>query len=72
VQKNGLNGLLSSLAGAKKQMQETVRFPAQGPSLREAIDHIKRLQGTGALTIHYADGKPNGLAEWKTSLKGGS
>ena len=63
-----LNGLLQSLAGmpgAHSETQKSVRFEVEG--IREAMNSIKRLQGTGALTIHFHDGKPNGLAEWKTS-----
>lgn len=33
--------------------------------MREAMDQIKRLQGTGQLVINYADGKPSGFAQWK-------
>ena len=60
-----LNGLLRSLAGipgARAETHETVRFEARG--LSDAMEAIKRLQGTGQLTIHYAEGRPNG-AEWK-------
>lgn len=64
-----LNGLLRSLAGmpgARAQTHESVRFEVKG--IEEAMESIRRLQGTGALTIHFAQGKPNGLAEWKSSL----
>lgn len=65
-----LNGLLRSLAGmpgARAETHESVRFEVDG--INEAMENIKRLQGTGALTIHFHDGKPNGLAEWKTSQR---
>lgn len=67
--KNALDGLLRSLAGmpgARAETQESVRFEAA--SIEQAMDSIHRLQGTGALTINFHSGKPNGLAEWKTSL----
>jgi len=70
VQKRAPDGLLRTLAGipgARSESQESVRFEVD--SIREAMDSIKRLQGTGQLTIHYANGKPNGLAEWKTSRR---
>ena len=62
-----LDGLLRSLAGmpgARSETHESVRFQVQ--AISEAMDYIKRLQGTGALTIHFSGGKPNGEAEWKT------
>ena len=65
-----LNGLLRSLAGmpgARSETHESVRFEVDG--IRQAMDSIKRLQGTGALTIHFSEGRPNGLAEWKTSQR---
>jgi len=65
-----LNGLLRSLAGmpgARAETQESVRFEVAG--IREAMDQIRRLQGTGALTIHFSEGRPNGMAEWKTSQR---
>lgn len=65
-----LNGLLTSLAGmpgGRAQTHQSVRFEVT--AIEQAMDSIKRLQGTGALTIHFADGKPNGLAEWKASVK---
>jgi hypothetical protein len=71
VAKNGdPNGLLRSLAGmpgAQAQTEESVRFEVQG--INDAMEFIKRLQGTGALTINFHAGKANGLAEWKSSLK---
>lgn len=63
-----INGLLRSLAGipgARSETQESVRFEVN--SLRDAMDRIRQLQGTGQLTINFADGKPNGMAEWKPS-----
>ena len=66
---NALNGLLRSLAGmpgARTQTQESVRFEVAG--IKEAMESIKRLQGTGQLVINFHDGKPNGLAEWKSNL----
>ena len=65
-----LNGLLRSLAGmpgARAETQESVRFEVTG--IREAMDQIRRLQGTGALTIHFSERRPNGMAEWKTSQR---
>lgn len=67
MQKEPLNGLLRSLAGipgARSETQESVRFEVG--AIQDAMESIKRLQGTGALTIHFHGGKPNGLAEWKT------
>ena len=69
--KPAINGLLRSLAGmpgARSETQESVRFDAAG--IGEAMENIKRLQGTGQLTIHFANGKMNGLAEWKTLQRG--
>lgn len=69
VQKNALDGLLRTLAGmpgARAERQESVRFEVDG--IKEAMESIKRLQGTGQLTINFADGKPNGMAEWKSKL----
>jgi hypothetical protein len=71
VPKDPPEGLLSSLAGlpsARKQTQETVRFEVA--AISEAMAAIKQLQGTGQLTINFANGKPNGLAEWKTLQRG--
>ena len=65
-----LNGLLRSLAGipgARSETHESVRFEVNG--LRDAMESIKRLQGTGELRIHFADGKPSGLAEWRVSQR---
>ena len=56
------------MPGARTETHESVRFEVD--SIRQAMDQIKRLQGTGQLTIHFADGKPNGMAEWKTSQRG--
>lgn len=64
-----LNGLLRSLAGmpgGRAQTHQSVRFEVA--AIQAAMDQIKRLQGTGQLTINFANGKANGLAEWKTSL----
>ena len=64
--RNAIEGLLRTLAGmpgARTEKHETVRFEVD--SIRDAMDQIKRLQGTGQLTINFANGKPNGLAEWK-------
>lgn len=69
-ERNAISGLLRTLAGmpgARTETQESVRFEVDG--IREAMDQIKRLQGTGQLTINFADGKPNGMAEWKTKPK---
>lgn len=53
------------MPGARTQTHESVRFEVAG--IQEAMESIKRLQGTGALTIHFSEGRPNGMAEWKTS-----
>lgn len=69
MQKSALNGLLQTLAGmrgARTATQESVRFEVN--SIKDAMDSIRRLQGTGQLTINFADGKPNGMAEWKAAL----
>jgi hypothetical protein len=55
------------MPGAHTETHESVRFEAAG--LKEAVESIKRLQGTGALTIHFSEGRPNGMAEWKTSQR---
>jgi hypothetical protein len=52
------------MPGARTATEERVRFEVD--SIKQAMDSIKRLQGTGQLTIHFADGKPNGMAEWRT------
>ena len=65
-----LNGLLRELAGmpgARSETHESVRFEVR--AVQEAMENIKRLQGTDALTIHFSEGRPNGWAEWKTSQK---
>ena len=59
--------MLAGLPGARSQTQASVRFEVNGIS--DAMNHIKRLQGTGQLVINYADGKPNGLAEWKPAQR---
>ena len=67
-----LNGLLRSLAGmpgARAETHESVQFEVR--AIQEAIENIKRLQGTGALTINFHNGRPNGLAQWKTSVRDG-
>lgn len=72
MEKSALNGLLRTLAGmpgARKETQESVRFEVE--SIQQAMESIKRLQGTGQLTINFADGKPNGMAEWKSKLTSG-
>lgn len=66
MEKERLSGLLRSLAGmpgARSETHESVRFEVA--AIQDAMNSIKRLQGTGQLTIHFHDGKPNGLAEWK-------
>lgn len=71
MRKEPLNGLLRSLAGipgARSETQESVRFEVR--AIDDAMDSIKRLQGTGQLTINFHDGKPNGLAEWKSLQRG--
>jgi hypothetical protein len=55
------------MPGARSDMEKRVRFEVNG--LETAMENIKRLQGTGQLTIHFAQGKPNGLAEWKSRGK---
>jgi hypothetical protein len=55
------------MPGARAEREERVRFEVTG--LEEAMENIKRLQGTGQLTIHFAQGRPNGLVEWKTRGK---
>ena len=68
--KNGdPNGLLRSLAGmpgSRARTQESIHFEVN--SIQQAMERIKELQGTGALTINFHQGKPHGKAEWKTSL----
>jgi hypothetical protein len=69
VAKNGIDkrGLLESLSGmpnSRLDTHESLRFDAR--SIGEAIEHIKRLGGTGSLTVHFANGKANGLAEWRS------
>lgn len=64
-----LDGLLRSLAGmpgarAERHESVSVRFEVQ--TIEQAMEQIKRLQGTGQLTINFANGKASGMAEWKT------
>ena len=68
--KNAIDVLrtLAGMPGARTETHESVRFDVD--SVREAMEQIKRLQGTGQLTIHFANGKPNGLAEWKERPRG--
>lgn len=71
MQKEPLNGLLRELAGipgARSETHESVRFEVS--AIRDVMDQIKRLQGTGQLVINYTQGKPNGLAEWKSLQRG--
>lgn len=70
VRKSVLDGLLRTLAGmpgARTATQESVHFEVD--SIRDAMDSIKKLQGTGQLTINFANGKASGMAEWKTKPK---
>jgi hypothetical protein len=63
-------GLLSSLAdipGAHTETHQTVRFEVH--LIEEAMDSIRRLQGTGQLTIHFHNGKANGLAQWISAFR---
>ena len=65
---NGLNGnSLASLSGAKVRLEERVTF--ESSSLQQAVETIRKLGGTGALTISFLNGSPAGTAEWKTSRK---
>ena len=50
-------------------IHESVRFEVD--SIQQAMEQIKRLQGTGRLTINFADGKPNGFVEWNSKLTNG-
>jgi hypothetical protein len=54
------------MPGARAKTQESVHFEVN--SIQEAMEQIKNMQGTGALTINFHSGKPHGKAEWKTSL----
>ena len=51
------------MPGARTARQESVHFEVD--RIRDVMESIKKLQGTGQLTINFADGKPNGEAEWK-------
>ena len=67
---NELNGLLRSLAGipgARIQNEESVRFDVK--SVEAAMEQIRKLQGTGQLTINFAQGRASGQAQWKPSAK---
>ena len=65
---NGSGGSpLSSLAGARVRLEERITF--ESASLQEAMETIRKLGGTGALTISFLNGSPAGTAEWKTSRK---
>jgi hypothetical protein len=70
VAKNGnAHGLLSSLAGmpgARTKTHERVEFDVT--RIDKAMEDIRQLQGTGALTIHFVGGRPSGTAKWETSL----
>lgn len=68
--KPALEGLLRSLAGmpgGRTETHESVRFEVQ--AVEAAMESIRRLQGTGALTIHFNNGRPNGLAKWETKSR---
>ena len=71
VQKNGNGrGLLSSLAGmpgARAKTQERVEFEVT--EVQKVITSIREMAGTGALTIHFLEGKPSGIAQWETPPK---
>lgn len=61
------DGLLRSLAGmpgSRAQTHQSVRFEVK--AIEEAMESIRKLQGTGQLTINFHAGKPNGLAEWRS------
>lgn len=67
AQKSALDGLLRTLAGmrgARTATHESVHFEVD--SIKDAMESIRRLQGTGQLTINFANGKASGMAEWKT------
>ena len=65
---NGLNGnSLASLAGAKTRVEEHIVFDSS--SLADAVETIRKLGGTGQLTVRFLSGRPAGEAEWKTSRK---
>lgn len=55
------------MPGARSETHASIRFEVE--AISEAMENIKRLQGTGALTIHFSEGRPNGLAEWKSSQR---
>ena len=64
----GLNGnSLASLSGAKTRVEEHVVFDSA--SLAAAVETIRKLGGTGQLTVRFLSGRPAGDAEWKTSRK---
>jgi hypothetical protein len=52
---------LARLSGARTQ--ESVHFRVD--DIGAAIEQIKTLGGTGQLVLNYANGKPNGHAEWR-------
>lgn len=70
--RNGdVRGLLSSLAGmpgASTKTEEQVHVQFDAAAIEKAIESIRQLQGTGALTINFHNGKPNGKAAWKPAL----
>ena len=69
--RNGIDGVLRTLAGmpgARTETHESVRFDVG--TIRDVMDQIRRLQGTGSLTINFANGKPNGLAKWEEKPRG--
>lgn len=64
----GFNGnSLASLSGARVRLEEHVII--ESSSLREAMDTIRRIAGTGQLSISFLNGSPAGTVEWKTTRK---
>ena len=63
--RNELENLLSSLAGLPGARTDAPAIRFEVKAISDAMNQIRRLQGTGSLTINFSNGKPNGLAEWK-------
>jgi hypothetical protein len=71
VANGALNGnsleSLAGMTGVKVREEKRVQFPIA--SLDDALAAIRRLKGTGSLTVSFTDGGMQNVAEWKTSKK---
>lgn len=66
------SGLKLSLLSGRVKTFEAVNFPVS--TLADIVSEIRKLNGTGQLTINFHAGKPSGQAEFKretTKSEGG-